>query len=523
MIIQAVKQFWNEKPLHSVIIIALFVRLLAAVFAQGFSMHDDHYLVIEASQSWADGTDFNNWLPQNQVNPKPEGHSFFYVGIHFLLFSFFKMLGIADPVFKMVLVRLLHALFSLLVVYYGFKITEKISNTRMAAQVGLLLAVLWFMPFLSVRNLVEVVCIPFLMMGFWILLNAPEKKRPLLHYLCAGLVMGLSFSVRFQTLLYVGGAGLVLLFQKKWKEMFVFGLGSLISIFAIQGVVDIIIWRRPFAELTEYILYNIKHRSEYGTNNPLMYFEVIMGMLIPPIGVMLFFGFFREWKKQLMVFLPTFIFFAFHTVFVNKQERFGFTMIPFILILGVIGWNNFQEQSSYWMKRPKLLRGFWIFFWIVNFIVLSALTFTYSKKARVEAMYYLYKKPVDQILVEDTNRGDGQMMPDYYAGHWVTIYALPEERKDTILFDKLKSDGRFFKEVYNKQYFVLHPEIKPQYIMFIGNTRLDERLTNIKTIYPNLTFEKASNPGFVDEIAYKLNPINKNESVFIYKVNYPQK
>ena len=220
-----------------------------------------------------------------------------------------------------------------------------------------------------------------------------------------------------------------------------------------------------------------------------------------------------------MVFLPTFIFFAFHTLFTNKQERFAFTMIPFFVMLGLIGWNNFKDKSTFWQKRPKLLKGFWIFFWVLNFILLPIFTLTYSKKARVEAIYYFYKKPVNQILVEDTNRGVVQLMYGYYAGHWMMMYALPEERKDTALFNKLKSDERFFKEVYNKQYFVLHPEIKPEYILFMGNTRLEERLANLKPIFPNLTLVKVVEPGFIDKVAYKLNPINKNESVFIYKVD----
>lgn len=120
------KKFWNEKPLVSIVVIALMVRLIAVVFSQGYGMHDDHFLVIEASQSWVDGTDYNNWLPQNQANPKPEGHSFFYVGIHYLIFLFFKFIGMSDPVLKMYIIRLFHALLSLVVVAYGYKITLKL-------------------------------------------------------------------------------------------------------------------------------------------------------------------------------------------------------------------------------------------------------------------------------------------------------------------------------------------------------------------------------------------------------------
>ena len=114
-----IKNLWNDKPLLTILIIAFIVRMVAVVFAQGYGMHDDHFLVIEASQSWVDGTDYNNWLPQNQVIQKPEGHSFLYVGIHYLIFLLLKYIGISDPVSKMYFIRFLHAMLSLLVVLYG--------------------------------------------------------------------------------------------------------------------------------------------------------------------------------------------------------------------------------------------------------------------------------------------------------------------------------------------------------------------------------------------------------------------
>ena len=93
---------------HVILIGAFLIRLLAAIFSQGYGMHDDHFLVLEASQSWVDGTDYNDWLPKSQVNPVPSGHSFFYVGIHFLILSTFKAVGIHNPKLLVFLIRLLH-------------------------------------------------------------------------------------------------------------------------------------------------------------------------------------------------------------------------------------------------------------------------------------------------------------------------------------------------------------------------------------------------------------------------------
>src|SRR3989344_20077 len=137
--------------LKTILIFGLIVRLVAAFFSEGYGMHDDHYLVIEAAGSWVDGQDYNHWLPWTPDNTgMPEGHSFTYVGFNFLLLGFLKMIGIADPKMLMLINRLIHALFSLLVIKYGYKITEKLSDKKTAVLAGWMLAMLWAMPFLSV-------------------------------------------------------------------------------------------------------------------------------------------------------------------------------------------------------------------------------------------------------------------------------------------------------------------------------------------------------------------------------------
>ena len=174
-----IKVYWKERPLLLILLAAIFFRLIAVIFSKGYGMHDDHFLIIEAAQSWVDGLDYNNWLPKNNVDGIPEGHSFFYVGIHYILFSIMNFFKIIDPQTKMFIIRILHAAFSLIVVSLGFKITRKLSNQDNAKIVGLLLAILYMMPWLSVRNLVEIVCIPFLMIGVWMIMNYKEKKVPL--------------------------------------------------------------------------------------------------------------------------------------------------------------------------------------------------------------------------------------------------------------------------------------------------------------------------------------------------------
>ena len=78
-----IKKSWNDQPLVIIMGLAILFRLLAAIFAKGWGMLDDHFLIIEASQSWADGFDYNSWLPGSKDNIGPSGHNFFYPGIHY--------------------------------------------------------------------------------------------------------------------------------------------------------------------------------------------------------------------------------------------------------------------------------------------------------------------------------------------------------------------------------------------------------------------------------------------------------
>jgi hypothetical protein len=66
---------------------------------------------------------------------------------------------------------------------------------------------------------------------------------------------------------------------------------------------------------------------------------------------------------------------------------------------------------------------------------------------------------------------------------------------------------------------LLHPEHYPKYVLFLGDKRLEERVASLKPVFPNLTLEKQAEPGFIDKVLYKLNSVNKNETIFIYKTN----
>ena len=490
-----------QYPLACILIAGFVFRLIAAIFSKGFGMIDDHFLIIEQAQSWIDKVNINDWLPQLSKKASPPGFSFFYTGLHYLLFLLLEKCGIYNPQAKMFIVRLLHALYSLLTIYFGYRITEKLTNRSYAKQAGLLLALLWIMPFLSVRNLIEVVCIPMLMWATW--LAVKNEKGNFGYYLFTGFVLGLAFNIRFQTLFFSAGFMLTLLFQKRLKQAVATGAGLLLCAIIFQGGIDWYIWHQPFVEFKRYIQYNLAHATAFITLPWYAYLLLFSGILVPPVSLFLLFGFFIGYKKYLLLFLPAFIFLLFHSYFPNKQERFILPVLPFIIMLGTIGWNEFIERKRWDIKYEKPLKYSWKFFYALNSVLLIIISFSYSKRNRVEAMRYLAGKgDVQNLIIENSNNADGILSPRFYLHKWPLEYCITGYTGLAKYCDSLKT---------------LPDTTRPNYIIFYEAINLQQRVAELQHFF-NLQYETTIYPSFIDNFMYRINPVNDNAITYIYKI-----
>lgn len=495
-------------PLWWLTCIAALPRVVAAFFSEGYFAQDDHFLVIEAAMSWVRGYDYNDWLPWNQHGmPKPTGHMMVYPGLHYLLFVVWNWFGWDDPGHNMILVRLLHAAWSLIIVRTGYRIALRLSDDpRIAWRAGLFLALFFFMPFLSVRNLVEVACIPLLMLGCWQLVRYPDGPSARLA-LFAGLWIGLAINVRFQTLFFAAGPGLAFLLQRKWAKALVYGAGVAIPLLVLQSGMDLFLWGRPFAEITEYVLYNMANTTTYFDQPWYNYLLLLLGIFIPFFSVAVFLGFFRR-TSPLLVWLPVLLFLAIHSYFPNKQERFLLPIVPLFFVLGYVSWEQWRLGSAWWQNRTGLWRGVLVFTWTINTAALLLLIFSYSKKSRVEAMAAL--KDVDDvrgILVEDTYKQTAPMPPLFYGGQWrASIEPWTDPNAD--LATRLSA----------------FPDTTlPNYILFIGEEEIQQRIRKITSAMGPLEEVHRAEPGALDRLVHWLNPVNRNEVIVVARaVNPPR-
>lgn len=517
--------YYRAHPLRTVLFVALFVRLLAALFAPGYMMHDDHFLTIEPAGSWADGKNFNHWLPGiGNTNEHPEPISFFYLGFLYVFFKIAHWLGIEQPEIQMLLLRMVHAVYSVLTVYLAFRITSLLSTRKNATTVAWLLACIAILPNFSVRNLVELVCMPPLLAGMWLVLkhiplksvklggihlespvNTSSSTNTFTMLACAAFLMGLAVGFRYQTGLFVALVGLVLLLQHSFRYFLVFGFISFCAFFITQ-MDDVLLWGgEPFQHLRGYFEYNKKNALNYP-GSPWAYLSFIGVFMLPPVSLFLTAGFFARWRKLFILVLPTLGFIVFHLLYPNKQERFILPALPFFIMAGVIGWSHL---SSKWTEAPWHRRS-WQFFWVINTIAMLVLCFTYSKKSRVEAMNYLYEAgDCSNFILEFTHSSQGAMMPQFYSGCWTTYYYFKKE--DPV--EGILRNAAFEAEATAND---IMPRALPNYILFYDDDQLQQRVDKMSEHYPTLAFRTTIESGWFDELLHTLNPKNSLEKIHIY-------
>jgi hypothetical protein len=336
--------------------------------------------------------------------------------------------------------------------------------------------------------------------------DEPRQREPQqLNWIIAGAMFALAFIFRPQTLIVPFGVGLILLFRKEFKSFICLLSAILVTAFLTQGIVDWLAWGYPFAAFIEYFIYNAGHSSDYTTGPFYNYLLVFIGVMIPPISFLILYGYCREWKKALPAFTGITLYFIFHSAFPNKQERFIMPVLPLVMTFGLTGLYSIVRNSTFWLNHKKLLKGFWISFWIINSILLVMFTFTYSKKTRVESLYYLSKaKDVNGIYIDGGKLGF-IFQPTFYLNKYGTpIYSLT----DTLTLQQTKNMIDTIKKP------------QPNYIIFFGIENLEKRKSDFQIIFgKNLEFRTEIDPSFIDDIFYRLNPeFNKNEAAFIYSV-----
>lgn len=499
------QQYLESLNLRKILLIGLFFRVLSIIYSKGYAFTDDHYEVVVLAQNLLDKID-SPFTQNFLVNGEAYLFSLIYPYIHYLIFAACEWFGTTNPETKMLMARIVNSLFSLLSIYYGYKLTERLSKRKNDAKiVGLLLAVFWVFPFMSVRNLREFVCIPPLLMGCYYAVNQKLDYKSVLQ---SAFWFVIAFVFRYQIVFIPFTVGLFWLLSKSsWQKAILFGFGCTIFYLLTQGIFDYVYWGNPIASIKAYFTFNADSKNiEIYPNGPWhRYIGTMAGLSLGFSSLLFFAGYFKtatQAGNRRMLFIASLFFFAFHSYYPNKQERFILPFIPFFLTLGVIGFRDIYENyaSKNWFRTTTKL--FIIWFIAINTILLCILSVTYTKRSRVESMNYFREKGDLQNFVIQ-NFQASQPVAIFYLDKRLDYYEIDTPEK----LAQLPSDLKLGKKV------------APNYLILVGSSDLEARLTKMKEIFPKLQHDTNIEPSFIDNIAYVLNPShNHNETWFIYKI-----
>ncbi|HWC72459.1 MAG TPA: glycosyltransferase family 39 protein [Gemmatimonadales bacterium] len=475
------------------LILAGLLRLLAAVFSQGFLASDDHHVVINAADQIARGAALPSTYARSVLFPASLGG----------VMAASRSLGITDPGVEMLIIRLLQGAYSLLVVYFVYRILER-SSGRNAAELGGLLAAAFFaMPVTAVHQLEESVCqVPLLAACWWWQRAEGSDKRPAGWGALAGAALGTALILRLPLLAFAGVFVVLILLRSAGLSVKLTFLGGLAAVIVLQGYSNAIVnheWGYSFIHRMGAVLEPQRLMTEsegYPRGAPWLYVLTLLAALIPPASIALLAASVDGGRRLPLFGLTALAFLVSHSLIANKQERFLLPILPvlFILIAAGLPWLAAR------LKSERVYRGMWWYFWAVNGVLLVLLTFSFSKKDRVAPLLYVFRRhDATGVLVGQYN--ETFHVPEYYLGRPRPLLAVLE-RRDTAVFTAqwVRDTGSVINYV----------------ILYSDDPDADSKLLG-ERLHRTLTLLTVITPSLADRIAHAINPRhNKARTAAVY-------
>ncbi len=487
-------------PLAFVLVVGLLLRLIAVIFSQGYFAHDDHFETVNIAWSW-----HHEGIFEEDGSLRWEGKPDFGVmrcaAYNLFLLALMKItavFGVTILGAHMYFDRLIHALLSLLPVVFGYRYLRENTDEKTAFLGGLLLATHFLMPFLAVRDLVEMVAADFLLPALYFAQRG-ARNNSTRDLLIAAALGGLALIVRLQVAIALAVVPIAMLIAfRRWKPALTFSAGTLVMI-VLMGLLDLWTHGTFLGSVFNYVSGNLG--SAPAVPGPwYRYLLLLLGVMVPPFSIVLLIAVFqkRVIKEHLVWWLPTIVFLVVHSAIVNKQERFILPVLPVLMVLACIGLFHFVHERGLIGSRPQLLRGLLVSFFLLNTVLLVPFTINYGKRGIVSPMVYLSQQSdADRVIIDISERR--QFVPFAY---W------KNDRSGAVV---LRSEGDFDSLIENG---ILTPSTPPRYAVIVTDDHLDEKLRELGKALGDYEIVYHGQPSLIDALAHRFNPKynRRNES-----------
>ena len=437
---------------NQIIIFGFLFHLLAAVYSIGHHHCDELFQIYEFAGYKLQINQLND-LPWEFAAKMRSGiQPLIVFGISKLFFS----IGINNPFHIAILIRVLQSIFSFFVLVKFLKLFEpKFESESFKKLLWFCGLLLWCMPYFHARFSSENFSVSVFVLSVIIIYKQHEQIK-FTRYLLAGVLFGLAFCIRFQTLFFIIGLAAWLLWIQRisYKQitLLLFGL-SLALVFGYYC--DYWLYDTFTFSWWNYLNENLfqNKANNFGTAPFYFYITESILQLIPPFSLIIlaaFIYFFFKHSKSLITWmcLP---FIILHLLVGHKELRFLFPLLyfmPFILCSFIeylyISKNKFGKLVS--------SRGFVKFTFILNAILLLFFTF---KPADDEAL--IFKKIYDYaqgdqavLYFEKRNPYNNQAGLNYFRKRGLQLMNITEST-----LTRQKSTDYYFGDGFTKQDIII--------------------------------------------------------------------
>jgi hypothetical protein len=480
-----IKRALDERPLLTVLILAAVLRVIAAVFSQGFFAFDDHHVLVDAADRLASGEGLDIWHQR----------SILYSGTVALIMRATQLVDDPSPATQLLVIRLVQAAFSLLGVYFVYRILERRATSRTALLGGLMVATFFVLPVTSVHQFEETVCQVPLLASVWWIERARTDRGGAALALLAGMALGVALVVRFPLISFVVPFALWVLWHEplRWRGgSFLLGLALVLTLQGLSNhVVNHSWWysfRVYYGPLLHFPPRILTESDGYPRGAPWTYAAALVALFVPPFSLQLLAAAVRGGKQLPLLGVPTLVFLVALSVIANRQERFLLPVLPVIILLAALGF----DQVAAWLAQRSWGRVYgvlWKYYWAVNTVLLVGTLFVYGKKDRVAPLVYLQaRRDLTGVIVAKYTYSFP--VPSYYLGRPRPPVFEFEDRAHVV------ADAQAVRKAKPLPNFL---------ILYSDSVRGDEGLLE-RALGARLRRETVISPSLGDELAHLVNP-----------------
>ncbi|MBI1966461.1 MAG: hypothetical protein HYS40_00570 [Gemmatimonadetes bacterium] len=494
-LLQRAPQAFTRRPLPFLLLLGAVVRLVAALCSPGFLTSDDHHVLVGAADTLASG------LPL----PADYKRSVLYPGAVALIMAGVRSVGITSPDVEMLVVRLIHAGYSLLGVYLVFRILDRQASRDRAILGGLFTAAFFAFPVTAVHQFEEAVCQVPLLAGWWWLVRAEDARvggRGLA--VLAGAAIAIALILRFPLLSFVAPL-IALIWYRHPRQLALYWTLGLVSVLVLQGASNAVVNGEWWYSFKRYYgplgapLGLVAEAGGYPSGPVWQYLLTLLGAFVPPFSLLVAAAMLRGGRDLPLLGVPALAFFVAHSLIANKQERFLLPILPVLVLLGAAG---FPAVNGWFTRRSwrRVYQGLWVYFGVVNATLLATTVLSYGKKDRVAPLVYVQRQ------------GDatGVVVAQYSHTFAVPVYYLGRPRPPVFRFESRTGLPEDVVRVRAGNAAVNYV------ILYSDSSSADSALLE-RALGKPLVRATTISPSLGDWLAHKLNPRhNKARTAVVY-------